>query len=115
MTAALARTRVLLLTETSDQRGQARVLDWIARTGAELVALVRPEDFRDAHRMVADGTVDLIVTASVADLPGVLVASSTLIAAPVSRPVGEPERPRLVRGGMPAAPKPRWSRANGRC
>ncbi|MEV4714584.1 hypothetical protein [Micromonospora sp. NPDC049374] len=101
-----ARTRVVLLIDAADPRGQARVLAWLDKVGAELMALVRPEDFRHAHRLVADGEVDLIVTPDVAGLPGVLVASPVLMARMARDPqanaatrVTEPDRPEMVRSG----------------
>lgn len=89
-------------------RAQAGALREILASGFHLVAVLDPADWREAHRMVADGQVDVIVVASPADLPSVRLANyDPRRTQPVPRPElgsaehDEPpaERTRLIRRG----------------
>lgn len=74
-------TRVVFLVDLDDRRAQLRVLDWLDRLGAQLVALVGPDQWREAHAMVGSGAADLIVTDDHNSLPGLLVASTATMQA----------------------------------
>ncbi|MBM0240245.1 hypothetical protein JNW88_29745 [Micromonospora sp. ATA32] len=100
------QTRVVFLVDLDNRKAQLRVLDWLDRLGAHLVALVGPESWREAHAMIGNGEADLIVTDDHDTLPGVVVAStatmqSTSRAGGLGRSGGV--RPEMVhRGGLGA-------------
>lgn len=83
--------RVVLIARRHATKSQtvsmSDALDWVMRSGFRLVSVVDPEDFRAAHRMIADDLADVIVIARPDHLPSVRVASEELMRRP------EPLRP----------------------
>ncbi|MGW4499139.1 hypothetical protein ACWENR_11055 [Micromonospora sp. NPDC004336] len=93
-------TRVVFLVDLNDRKAQLRVLDWLDRLGAKLVALVGPDHWREAHAMIGNGDADLIVTDDHNTLPGLLVASTaTMQATSRAGGVRSGVRPELIRRG----------------
>lgn len=88
-----------------EDRKLMAVLDQIEQGGWELVAIVEPERYLEALRLVLDGLADVVVVTRPEDFPVIQLASNLNISGRgweertqiVPRPASEPrQRPRLV-------------------
>jgi hypothetical protein len=90
--------RAILLVRRDGQetasRSLADALETIITAGYDLVGVLDPSDYREAHRLVAVGMVDVIVVARTHDLPSIRLADQTN-----GRKRGERDRTQLVQRG----------------
>lgn len=120
----LARRDGFLGPELRSVKSAVAGIDQIIRLGYEIVGVIDPTRYRDAHQMIADGLADMILIFRFGDLPSVQLVgdaegqlyrhdSRERRAAPVLRPASEEARwqhPQqaepVVRAARVARPEP---------
>ena len=66
---------VLVVDAIADMQQTKAAVDLIASLGYELVGVVGPHDYRQAHKMIGDDTADIIMFCRHGDLPSVALAA----------------------------------------
>ncbi len=94
-------TRAVLVAPRGDLdpvhlRRMADALDAASAAGYEVVGVLDPQDFREAHRLIGDGTADLILIARPDYLPSVRLALDMATAVPAGPVSSRHRRPQPV-------------------